>query len=356
MVRVSRSWIAVVVAMVMLCSAPMASAQFRRGGREYAKNADPVKTAFRDVVKGARSSTVTILGDGKEVALGAIVEADGWIISKASELVGKLTVRLPDGSEVEARTAGVADEHDLALLKVAAKGLKPVKWGDAPGMQVGQLVATVGEDENPVAVGVLSLGRREIPQRSGMLGVRLDDLADKNAADPEKKGVGALVAEVLSGSGAERAGVKDKDVIISFDGQEVTSRVMLVDMISRKRYGETVPLVVMRGEQKIELKATLSHRAQFRPDRSDEMNAMGGPLSQRAAGFAAVIQHDTVLKPSDCGGPLVNLSGEVIAINIARGGRTESYAVPADVVQKAVEKLMEKAVELKTVQKEKSGD
>ena len=35
----------------------------------------------------------------------------------------------------------------------------------------------------------------------------------------------------------------------------------------------------------------------------------------------------------DCGGPLVDLSGKVIGINIARAGRTETYALPADVVQ-----------------------
>ena len=66
---------------------------------------------------------------------------------------------------------------------------------------------------------------------------------------------------------------------------------------------------------------------------------MGGPLSLRNNGFPDVIQHDTVLKPSDCGSPVVDLDGKVIGINIARAGRTESYAIPADVVKKVVEEL-----------------
>ncbi len=38
-----------------------------------------------------------------------------------------------------------------------------------------------------------------------------------------------------------------------------------------------------------------------------------------------------MLKPTDCGGPLVDLEGRVVGFNIARSGRTESYAVPANV-------------------------
>ena len=63
------------------------------------------------------------------------------------------------------------------------------------------------------------------------------------------------------------------------------------------------------------------------------MNGMGSALSKLKNGFAPVIQHDTVLQSSECGGPLVDLSGKVVGINIARAGRVESYAVPADQVR-----------------------
>lgn len=352
MTQRTRGWVGILVAVIMLWgSATIAPAQFRRGGREFAKNTDPVRSAFRDVVSVARASTVVVLSDGKAVALGAVVGADGWIVSKASELSEKPVVRLADGKELAARLVGTDDDHDLALLKVEAKGLKAVKWGDAPGMQVGQWVATVGDDPVPVAVGVLSVGRRKIAPRSAMLGIQMDDEASEN---DQEKTIGARVKQVLKDSGAEKAGVKDNDIIISFDGQEVASRLVLVEMIAQRRFGDTVPLVVLRAGEKVELKATLGLRSALVPDRGDQMNAMGGPLSRRNAGFETVLQHDTVLKPQDCGGPLVNLSGEVIAINIARGGRTESYAVPADVVQKVVEKLTEKALAAETPQGEQN--
>ena len=41
--------------------------------------------------------------DDKDIALGTIVDADGLILTKASELAGAVSVRLPDGTEYEAK-------------------------------------------------------------------------------------------------------------------------------------------------------------------------------------------------------------------------------------------------------------
>ena len=56
----------------------------------------------------------------------------------------------------------------------------------------------------------------------------------------------------------------------------------------------------------------------------------GNALSNRRGGFPTILQHDTVLKPADCGGPLVDLDGKCVGLNIARAGRTETYAIPSE--------------------------
>ena len=45
-----------------------------------------------------------------------------------------------------------------------------------------------------------------------------------------------------------------------------------------------------------------------------------------------ILQHDTVLAPNECGGPLIDLDGKTVGINIARAGRVETYAIPAETV------------------------
>ena len=55
------------------------------------------------------------------------------------------------------------------------------------------------------------------------------------------------------------------------------------------------------------------------------------------------IRHDSVLRPQDCGGPLVTSSGDIVGINIARALRVSSYAVPTASVSKVLAKLRESA-------------
>ena len=62
-------------------------------------------------------------------------------------------------------------------------------------------------------------------------------------------------------------------------------------------------------------------------------------MNDRSSDFPAVFQHDTVLQPNQSGGPLVDLDGHVIGINIARAGRTESYALPADLILPLIEPM-----------------
>jgi hypothetical protein len=53
----------------------------------------------------------------------------------------------------------------------------------------------------------------------------------------------------------------------------------------------------------------------------------GGPYSERRFGLGPVVVHDSVIDPQDCGGPLVDVEGNVIGINIARAMRVASFAI-----------------------------
>ena len=53
----------------------------------------------------------------------------------------------------------------------------------------------------------------------------------------------------------------------------------------------------------------------------------GGPLSGKRVDFPNALQHDLTIRPDECGGPIVNLDGQVVGVNVARGGRVKSYAI-----------------------------
>ncbi|MFH1303541.1 MAG: PDZ domain-containing protein [Planctomycetota bacterium] len=288
-----------------------------------------IRKAFRSVVSTPRSWTVRIRSNGKEACLGAIVGADGWILTKASQLEGHLTCELSTSERHEAEIVGVDGKLDLALIKINAKGLPTVKWQSAIDPRVGQWLVTPGLSMSPVSVGVLSVPRRAIKPEPGVLGVRIDDA----------KG-GALVKQVMRESGAEEAGLQAGDVILNVAGEDIESASALSNFVQKFLPGDRVLLKVLREKEELTTVVVLTDPQMLIYDRLREMQKkMGGDLSRRKTGFTEVLQHDTVLRPEDCGGVIVDLKGEAIGLNIARAGRTKSFAIPANHVIPMIEKL-----------------
>lgn len=288
-----------------------------------------VRAAFRDVVKDASEATVSIQCDGKHLALGGIISPDGWIVTKATPLCGNLTALLADGRKLAATTVAESGEHDLALLKIDAAKLPSLDLTVASASPpVGSWLASVGRSKDPVAVGVVSVPPRVIPAQAGILGVQLDEEQ-------------ALIVQVFPDSAAEEAGVEPDDLILSVNGQKTPSREKLRKIVGSFNPGDEVELIVDRAGKEVTLHATLSGDFPGLPmGRSEFQNNLGGKLSVRRFGFPLAFQHDTVLRPTDCGGPVVDLEGRVVGFNIARAGRTESYALPVDAVQGVLTELM----------------
>jgi serine protease Do len=286
-----------------------------------------VRAAFREVVKDASRATVCIHCDGKHSAVGGVIRSDGWIVTKATPLCGKLTVILADGRKLEADTVAESSEYDLALLKVDAKNLPALDLKETKSPEVGSWVASVGRSRDPLAVGIVSVSPRKIPPQAGILGVQLDEELP-------------LVVQVFPESAAEEAGVEPHDRIVRVNGKNTPSREKLKEVVGAFNPGDDVELVVERDGKSLTLKATLGGMFPGLMGRNDFQNTLGGKLSVRRFGFPTALQHDTVLRPTDCGGPLVDVDGRVVGFNIARAGRTESYALPVSAVQEVAEKLM----------------
>ncbi len=306
----------------------------------------------------AADSTVRLQVDGKDAALGTVVTKDGLILTKGSELikdnklkpnVGCLVPSLKDGSAYDVEVKGYHFASDLLLLKVDTdKLLVPVKFAEAKAAEPGNWVSTPGpktvgaETLEPVAAGVISSVSRPLylPEsrienaNRGYLGIIFESVDDpKNTR----------IAEVKNES-AKKAGLKAGDAIIGLNDKPTKDREAIFDVMNETRPGEKMTVKVKRkGKDKDSADEELTFKVDTIPpalmDRGALQNSMGGSLSDRRGGFPRVIQHDTVLNPRQCGGPLVDLDGNVIGINIARAGRVESWALPSDVIATALDEL-----------------
>jgi len=98
-----------------------------------------IKAAFRKAVSDANECTVSLHADGAQVALGTIIDPNGYVVTKASELRTSVACHLSDGRQLTATLVAIHPDYDLALLKVEASRLRAVRWGDSS-----QLAAAVG--------------------------------------------------------------------------------------------------------------------------------------------------------------------------------------------------------------------
>ena len=328
--RIAR--ITVVALLTLLLPAIPARAQ-KRGNEvnsQFTRGNPSFVSAFRPVISKINVSTVRIQCDAKDTALGCIVAADGWILTKASDLKEPISVKLKDGRDFAARWVGLHEPHDLALLKIETQDLTPIEWSDSKCAEVGNWVACVGQSEDPVAFGIVGVATRVLPPTAinpGYLGIQLEPVDG-----------GVKITQVLNNTPATKAGLLANDVVLNLGGTDVPDPEVFMSVIQRFKPGDEVPLKIKRGDAELSIKATLGPRPAN--SRGDFQNALGSELSKRKTGFTSILQHDSVVKPNDCGGPLVDLEGRVVAVNICRKGRTESWAIPSEAIKPLLGDLM----------------
>ncbi len=301
--------------------------------REAQRNHDTVKAAFVEVVSPVRNSTAAIFVGKDQLALGTIVDASGFVLTKLSEIPSDgLECRLADGRKLAARIVGIHDDTDLAMLKIDTRDLSPVLWSDSETPVVGSWLVTPGPEErrSVVSIGVVSAAPRNLPAPSGMLGIRLDD---------DERGV--RIDQVLPGSAAEKAELHVNDIVLSINGKAVRTPDELIREVSKHSAGREMRLSILRNDETLSITATLGDRSLLAPggQRQDFQRRLGSDVSNRSAGFPSALQHDSVLKANECGGPIIDLDGRVIGINIARSSRVASYALPAAVITPLLDDL-----------------
>jgi len=106
--------------------------------------------------------------EANSLGSGFIISADGQILTNAHVVDGadEIMVKLADNAEKPAKVLGLDKASDVALLKIEATGLTPVRLGDSSQLEVGDWVLAIGSPfglEHTATQGIVSAVGRNLP-------------------------------------------------------------------------------------------------------------------------------------------------------------------------------------------------
>lgn len=126
-------------------------------------------TAQRVLPSVVSIQTRSLRGGG--TGSGFFIDSDGFIltndhvISSAATSGGTIQVLLNDGRKFTAKVIGRDASYDLAVLKIAASGLKALQFGDSDQVAVGDSVIAIGSPlglSGTVTTGIISAKNRPV--------------------------------------------------------------------------------------------------------------------------------------------------------------------------------------------------
>jgi serine protease Do len=296
--------------------------------------AEAFNQAIQPILTEVAKSTVRVWSGSRRLAYGTVVGDGSRILTKWSEIArARGGLRVDAGEESrDVKLVGVYEDEDLVLLEIVGSPLTPVKWSfETP--KLGGFLAAPQPDGRLAAFGVVSVLARNLKETDlAFLGV---------IGDPEHTGQGVRVREVAEDSGALAAGIRPGNVILKVGDRPISGLLELKNALTGVAPGATVSLLVeVNGDEKT-VSVLLGNRPklpQYFGGRLEQMERMGGPISQVRDSFTNVIQTDMRPKPNQIGGPVVDLKGRVIGITMARADRTRSFVMPAAAVESLLKK------------------
>lgn len=292
------------------------SAEFRLNGKS-------TQAAFGVAKETALLTTAKLTRNDKLIAMGAIVSPSGHIVTKASSCVGARLATLSNGESYKLKIKKRNEALDLAVYQMISDKVDfPfVEWSDDNVTTTVTWVLSAFTDLDEIRVGIKSAKPRKIGREGGVMGVILGSETDR----------GIRVNEVVPQAAAYKAGLQSGDIIYKVDRRTVKKRDQVVKLVSKKDPGDLVVVDVLRNDESKNFKVTLGHRS-VTFDMFNRNMQMSGPVSKRKDNFPMIIQHDLPLPEEAMGGPLFDLHGKCIGINIARVDRVTVFSLPATIV------------------------
>lgn len=266
------------------------------------------------------------------VATGTVVGDGSQVITKWSEIsaaAGEIWVEGWDGRTATAKVKGVYPDDDVAVLELDGEKFKAVTWSREGTPRLGRFMVAASPDGVPFGLGVVAVKERVLKEsEQAFLGVE---------AQVGYQGEGVQVKSLDERGGAKAAGMRERDVILKVGDREIGSAYELRNSLLGYAPGDRVKLSLLRDGRPMEVEVELKQRPRFPgfPEgRLETMRGMGTERSLVRDGFPVAIQTDMRLERAECGGPVVDLDGNVLGMTIARTDRTRSFILSAERIER----------------------
>jgi len=224
---------------------------------------DDPETDLAVVKISAPDLSAATLGDSRRLRPGQLVIAVGNPFGLQHTVTAGVVSAL--GRALRARTGRLMDniiQTDAALNPGNSGGPLVVHTGEVAGVNTAMIMGGQGLSfavpintaklvipallrEGRVRRSVIGLGAQDVPILRRV--VRYFGLAVES---------GVMVASLVDGGPAARAGVREGDIIVGFDGQPVSGTDDLHKLLSESKIGQRVPMTVIRGTDRLVLEVT----------------------------------------------------------------------------------------------------
>jgi serine protease Do len=193
----------------------------------------------------------------------------------------------------------------------------------------------------------------------GWLGVRIqavtDEIAESLGLD---KAHGALVASVTDSGPAQAAGIQPYDVVLSFDGREVTDMRRLPRLVAETPVDKTVPVTLWRKRKEIEVQVKVGR---LEETETQQASAQEGP--RKGGGGEGGVVNTLGLTLSDITPDLKDRfsfaedTKGVVIVDVAKDSPAASKVRPGDLIIEAAQEEVKSPAEVsgKIEEAKKSG-
>ena len=286
----------------------------------------PFEEMFKDFNNQPSERKATALGSGFIIDKKGIVVTNNHVIQGAEDIL----VSVNGSEEYKAKIIGSDPYMDLAVLEIISKDeFIPVSFGDSDKARIGDWVIAIG---NPfgfggsVTSGIISSRNRDIgltryddfiqtdasinqgnsggplfnlkgevigintaiiaPGSSGSIGIGFAIPANPASkvidqlirfGETKRGWLGVRIQEVTKEIAAQKAGIKDGDIILEFDGKKVDTMRALPKLVAQTKVGKTVVLKIWRNQQLItkkvllgRLESSIEYKAETKPEEKNE--------------------------------------------------------------------------------------